>query len=272
VVCVALLALAGFARAEEVVDQKNDPVSTDSYHCGAPPILNKSISQSFVPAQDNVTAVELRLRAGTAFPSTDFKTTIRIRAGSPTGTVLAESSAEVPASQANLAQVLVRFDFDDVALTPGDTYLLEWDTPDNTILSWMGADDEDRYSAGTAYSCAGTVWKGGITDFSFITYATVESADAGGLDGLAAMVEKMTSGRTESRLLRYLSIAAYYQDRGRLGRAAIRLRIFQVRVRVYVRIGRISAADGEKLMDAADELADGWFDTLRKSWFVRRWW
>ena len=66
--------------------------------------------------------------------------------------------------------------------------------------------------------------------------------------------------------------SAYRQDRGRLGRAAIRLRIFRARVRLYVRIRQISAADGEKLMDAADELADEWYETLRESMIVGRWW
>ncbi|MHC4849058.1 MAG: hypothetical protein ACYTEG_11470 [Planctomycetota bacterium] len=134
-----MLVFAGLAQAQEVVDQQNDPTTTKSFSCGKTPILNKSILQSFVPAQDNLSAVEIRVRAGDSFPSTDQTVTIRVRAGATDGTVLGESSATVPANQQFLAQVVVRFEFSNVALTPGDTYFIEWDTPSSGILTWMGS-------------------------------------------------------------------------------------------------------------------------------------
>ena len=81
VALVAVLVVAGFAHAQEVVDQQNDPTSKKSFSCGKTPILNKSILQSFVPAQDNLSAIEVRLRAGDSFPSADQTVTIRVRDG-----------------------------------------------------------------------------------------------------------------------------------------------------------------------------------------------
>jgi hypothetical protein len=277
VVVTAVLVLAGAVQSEEVIDQQNDPVTTESYHCGAPPILNKAILQSFVPAKSNLSAVELRLRAGSAFPTTDVTTTIRIRASSPTGTVLAESSASVAANQANLTQLVVRFEFDALALTPGGTYFIEWDTPANTTLSWMGADDVDHYAAGSAYSCAGSVWKGGITDFNFTTYATVASSPHERIDGLLDLVDEMTSARVAATLTRHLTAASNWIERDRPGLALVRMERFGSRVRFLIRTGRISESDGDQLLDEAQDIITELRGTIQDRrgsgrWWTRSWW
>ena len=267
-----VLVLSGIAQSQEVIDQQNDPVTTISFHCGSPPILNASILQSFVPTKSSLSAVELRLRAGSAFPSTDVTTTIRIRAGSPTGTVLAASSAVVSANQVNLTQMVVRFEFGNLALTPGGTYLIEWDTPANTTLSWMGAGDMDHYPAGTAYSCKGTVWNGDITDFNFTTFSLVESTPCQRIDSLADRVDEMSVGRSAARLQRLLAAACDSAGKQRPNLAMLRVELFRHQVRILVHIGRIAPSAGKQLMDDAREISLELRNAIPRKQFIRKWW
>ncbi len=165
----ALLALASAALAQGVVDQQNDPSGGSGFGCGSPPILNGSIHQGFVPSVDNLIAVELRLQAGSAFPTGGTTVTARIRAGTSSGTVLGETTASVAGPLSQNTQVLVRFDFAQISLTAGSTYLIEWVTPPTTTLTWVGKGG-DLYPAGTAYSCSGNPWPVAGTDFNFLTY------------------------------------------------------------------------------------------------------
>lgn len=168
---LALLILATSVFAQGVVDQQNDPTAAIGFGCGSPtPILNGTVLQSFVPGQDSLIAVELRLQAGSAFPSGGTVTTARIRDGSSTGTVLGTTTASVAGPLSQGTQLLVRFDFAKISLVPGNTYLIEWVTPPTTELTWVGT-SSDPYAAGTAYSCSGNVWPGGLADLNFITYA-----------------------------------------------------------------------------------------------------
>lgn len=265
VVLVAVLVFAGFAHAQEVVDQQNDPTTTKSFSCGKTPILNKSILQSFVPAQDNLSAVEVRLRAGNSFPITAQTVTIRVRDGATDGTVLGESSATVPANQQFLAQVVVRFEFSDVSLTPGDTYFIEWDTPSSGILTWMGADDIDHYADGTAYTCAGTVWSGGITDFNFTTYAVVASSPCARIKKLASQVE-------DERCLQWpLAAACKCVKKERPRWAIVKLGIFQHKVKVLVCVGRMDSAKGKALIAEARDIARELRAQLPKKRCSKKW-
>lgn len=170
---LALLLLATGALAQGVVDQQNDPAGGSGFGCGSPtPILNGTIHQSFVPAVDNLIAVELRLQAGSSFPAAGVSTTASIRAGTSAGTVLGTATASVAGPLTQNTKVLVRFDFTQIALTAGSTYLIEWVTPPTTTLTWVGQGG-DLYPAGTAFSCSGNVWPVVGTDFNFITYYAV---------------------------------------------------------------------------------------------------
>ena len=251
VAILAVSVLSGIAHSQEVADQRNDPTTSISFSCGTPPILNASILQSFVPTQSNLSAVDLRLRAGIAFPSTDVTTTARIRAGSPTGTVLGESSAVVSGGQVHLAESVVRFEFQGLNLTPGETYLIEWDTPASATLTWMGASDADHYPAGTAYTCVGSVWPGSNTDFSFTTYATVASSPCQRIERLADLVEDSSSGPGAACLHRMLATACKSVKRGRSGLAMLKLEIFRHKVYFLVCTRRIDFAAGEQLMREA---------------------
>ncbi len=168
----ALLALATAAIAQGVVDQQNDPSGGSGFGCGSPPILNQSIRQGFVPTVDNLIAVELRLQAGSAFPAGGTTVTARILVPGTPPTELGVTTASVAGPLAQNTQVLVRFDFAQISLTAGSTYLIEWVTPPTTTLTWVGKGG-DPYPAGTAHSCSGNVWPVAGTDFNFLTYYAV---------------------------------------------------------------------------------------------------
>ena len=120
-----------------IPDQVSDSFYTISKSYGFNPGL-AHLTQSFVPSVSPLVAVDLRLIAGVNFPPGSAVTSIRIRSDSPDGPVLENSSVAtvVEGPLASNTEVWVRFFFDaPLAVTPGETYYLEWDTPSNTVLS-----------------------------------------------------------------------------------------------------------------------------------------
>jgi len=261
---LAVLLWPAAARAQEVIDQQNDPSTTSSFSCGTPPILNASIHQSFVPAQDNLSAVELRLRAGTSFPGAGLTSTIRIRAGGPTGEVLATSSADVAGPLSNQTQVVVRFEFDALALTPGNTYVIEWDTPNSVELSWMGSSG-DPYPAGTAFTCAATAWPGGATDFNFTTYAEpAEESPCDAIEKLAGMVSATVPDRKQDCLQWRLALACKFVEKERPRLAIHQLHVFQAKVGVLLWWRCIDRDDAKAMLEAAHEVKNDLRGSLPK--------
>ena len=270
-VAAVVLALASVGFAQEVMDQQNDPQSTQAFSCGTPPILNGTILQSFVPTLSGLTTVELRLRAGGAFPSTGVSTTARIRSGASTGEILAEAAADIAGPQAIGTQLLVRFDFSGVELTPGETYLIEWVTPPSSTLSWIGAAG-DPYAAGTAFSCIGNPWPGGATDFNFTTFA-MPDAPATPKERIVALHARVVAEFTGpgSRCLdRLLHLACRCLEKGKPRLAILKLRVFRWKVYMLARVGLVSSGTALELIGEAGDIAS----ELRASLPVRRgrWW
>ncbi len=258
---LALLLLATGALAQGVADQQNDPAGGSGFGCGSPtPILNGTIHQGFVPAVDNLVAVELRLQAGSGFPSAGTTTTARIRDGSSTGTVLGEATASVAGPLAQNTQVLVRFDFTQIALTAGNTYLIEWVTPPTTVLTWVGA-NSNPYAAGTAYSCSGNAWPGGATDFNFVTYAAEVVVEPPAeepptceaiLEELRAAVKGLELYKFKQCALdRLLDGAQREMERGRPKAASTLVLAVEWQVRVLARFGMISGEKADGILDLA---------------------
>lgn len=142
-----------------VLDQSNDPETGTSFGCFD---TGWSIYQSFTPTASPLVAVELRFRAGGDFPVAGVDTTVKIRSGSPVGTVLGTATAFVEGPQVVGTQLLVLFSFSPaITLTPGDTYVIEWLSPApagvnaNPILMWMGRTD-DPYPGGNMFGWLGT--------------------------------------------------------------------------------------------------------------------
>jgi len=142
-----------------VLDQSNDPETGTSFGCSD---TGLSIYQSFTPTASPLVAVELRLRAGGDFPVVGVDTTVKIRSGSPVGTVLGTATTFVEGPQVVGTQLLVLFSFSPaITLTPGDTYVIEWLSPApagvnaNAILTWMGRTD-NPYPGGTMFGWLGT--------------------------------------------------------------------------------------------------------------------
>lgn len=257
---LALLTLATGALAQGVVDQQNDPAGGSGFGCGATPILNGTIHQGFVPAVDNLVAAELRLQAGSGFPAEGATTTARIRDGSSTGTVLGEATASVAGPLSQNTQVLVRFDFTQITLVPGNTYLIEWVTPSTTVLTWVGA-NTNPYAAGTAYSCSGNAWPGGATDFNFVTYAAevVEEPAEEEPPTCASLLEDLRTAVADLELHKFkrcvmdrlLDGAQREMDRGRPKAANVLVLALEYQLRVLARLGVVSEEEAGGILDLA---------------------
>jgi hypothetical protein len=273
---LVLLLMAGGALAQGVVDQQNDPSGGSGFGCGSPPILNGSVHQGFVPSADNLVAVELRLMAGSAFPDAGTTTTARIRDGGTSGTVLGEASASVAGPLSANTQVLVRFDFTEIALTPGNLYTIEWVTPPTTELMWVGKTG-DPYPSGTAYSCSGNPWPiptGGTgTDFNFVTYEAdpppppepepTESEEPAPttcgsvLEQLRAAVEDLgLSKYKQCTMDKLLDNAEKHLAKGKAKSAAANVLAVEVKVRVLAKFGVISAEQAETVLELAEAFRD----------------
>ena len=86
--------------------------------------------------------------------------------------MLGTKTAFVPGPQTTGAQLEVRFVLSpQISLVPGDTYVIEWISPEEggRILTWMVA-ETDPYPGGTAFDCTGIAIP--EEDFIFITYSS----------------------------------------------------------------------------------------------------
>jgi hypothetical protein len=168
-----------FVYAHGFIDQYNDPVPNISSGCGTPKTGN--LYQSFTPGgrPPFLSGVDLRLRAGGLFPITGYTTTIRIRSGSPSGTVLAEASTFV--SSPPIGGKIVHFEIGppSIKIKPGTLYVIEWVSPPEggTILTWMRT-TEDTYSGGNGFWCNRNAAPN--IDFNFITYKIPANSHVGG--------------------------------------------------------------------------------------------
>ncbi|MHC4577249.1 MAG: hypothetical protein ACYTFD_16770 [Planctomycetota bacterium] len=254
-----LLLTATAAYAQGVVDQENDPDPTTRFGCGTPPILNGSVMQGFVPSEDSLVGVALRLRAGDSFTQSEVKATVRILASNTDrANPLAVSTATVAGPMVQNEDVLVRFDFDAVTLTPGNTYVIEWVTPDFNVLGWAGNND-NTYAAGRLYSCSGNPWPNENSDANFITYAAAAEKELDCKSRLKNLLERVQDLKGTGRLRRlptkWLStpvrLACWFVERDRPHVARVMLRYFQVRVMLFVRWRCISHEDGLALLAEA---------------------
>jgi hypothetical protein len=272
---MALLLMASGALAQGVVDQQNDPSGGSGFGCGSPPILNGSVHQGFVPAADNLVAVELRLMAGSAFPTEGASTTARIRDGSSSGTVLGEATAFVAGPLSANTQMLVRFDFSAITLTPGNTYLIEWVTPPTTVLMWVGQGG-DPYGSGTAYSCSGNPWPVTGTDFNFVTYEaepppppaeepTSEeeppAEETPTCDDVLTKLHDAVVGLGANKfkqcaMERLLANAEKHYAKGKLKAAAANVRALEFQVRFLHKLGVISDEQRDTVLNLAEAFRD----------------
>jgi hypothetical protein len=124
--------------------------------------------QSFTPSASSLAAVDLRLRAGGQFPWEGITSGIKIRSSSVDGSVLATATTFVSGPQATGAELTVRFQLSPaLTVDPGESYVIEWTTPGDGILTWMVAEG-NPYNGGMAFGCSGTAIE--EEDFIFTTY------------------------------------------------------------------------------------------------------
>lgn len=260
---LAILLLASPTFAQGVVDQENDPTPTTSVGCGTDPILTKTLGQTFVPDADSLVAVALRLRTGADFTD-GTETTIRVFDADGNTVVDDVTVAVYGPADAN-GDILVRFDFDEVAVTPGDTYLLQWSTPSTAIFTWAAStsgtsDSAGPYPDGNIKSCSGNDWPIGNMDCNFITYAaadvvatTSELTCEERLENLLAHVDALGLNRWQAKRLRWpLRIVGKMLDRDKPKSALFLVKVFMV----HVKHNRwIAAEAAEALIAEARDLA-----------------
>jgi hypothetical protein len=157
-----------------LLDSACEGNSGHSYGCGN---LGGSLYQSFTAGFSNLGAVSLQLRPGGSFPAAGAKTTVRIRAGSPSGAVLATASALVDPASFSSGAPWVWFEISPpLSVSPGAALVVEWlspappGVPAGTILTWMG--DPNDPCQGMAYSsCIGSPTPWPEVDLYLKTYA-----------------------------------------------------------------------------------------------------
>lgn len=262
---VALCLLTTGALAQGVVDQENDPTASSGFGCGNDVILNGTILQSFVPAAGNLVAVELRLMAGSAFPTAGTTTTARIREGTSSGTILGTASTSVAGPIAAGTKFLVRFDFTQIALTAGNTYLIEWVTPPTTELLWVGSGG-DPYPAGTAHSCSGNPWPIAGTDFNFVTYEAEAAPEPTETDAPScdSLFEQLRTAVADLELRRFkqraldklLDNTAKHLEGGKTKAVKGNILALANCIRVLERFGVISEEEAATVLGLAESLLD----------------
>ncbi|MHC4136903.1 MAG: hypothetical protein ACYS0K_18245 [Planctomycetota bacterium] len=256
---LALLLLASPTFAQGVVDQENDPTPTTSVGCGADPILTKTLGQTFVPDADSLVAVALRLRTGTDFKD-GTEATVRIL-DAEGATVVDDVTVAVSGPADANGDILVLFKFAEVAVTPGDTYLIQWVTPSTAVFTWAAASG-DPYADGNIKSCSGNDWPIDGMDCNFITYAAAaevvttaaELTCKERLEMLRAHVDDLGLRRRHARTLRRPLRYAYRMlDAGRPKAALFLVKVFMAYAKHTMRW--ISPDEAEALVAEAEELA-----------------
>jgi len=151
--CVVAL-LFGCATSHPPVKAQNTAVTGTSVGCG---VGGGSLYQSFLASQPKITAIVLRLRAGGRLPAKGFTTTVRLRQGSPHGSVISEAIATVavPVTTGKLLDVTFQLP-NNVPAQAGQRWVIEWITPKegDGVLTWMMSAG-DPYAGGQAYGCSG---------------------------------------------------------------------------------------------------------------------
>lgn len=165
----------GSGAAHGLIDQQNSS-STQAMSCGAPLAEGASLFQGFTPTRGGLSGIDLSLQVGGSFPSAGREVRVLIRAGSPTGPLMADQSVFVAGPQ-NSGSLDIHVDFArPVPVRPGMLHYLQWfEAGPAAELSWKGS-PSDPYAAGDLYSaCVGAgsppaPFGGGGHDAMFTTY------------------------------------------------------------------------------------------------------
>lgn len=133
-------------------------------------------AQSFVPTMEILTKVELKVRR-IGHISSDLVVSIRRDLDGDNLTTISKSPGEIPATA-----TWIEFDFDDIAISPGQLYFIVCSTSDGDTANyydWRNSYDEDTYPKGDAwYYPKGYYWYKWepYFDFCFKTYGRENNA------------------------------------------------------------------------------------------------
>ena len=254
---LALFLLASPAFAQGVVDQENDPTPTQALGCGNG-ILTNTLGQTFVPEADSLVAVALRLKTGVDFTD-GAETTMRVFDADGNKVVDDVTVAVDGPADAN-GDILVLFEFSEVTVTPGDTYLIQWSTTSTAVFTWRASED-DPYPDGNIKSCSGNDWPMEDWDCNFITYAAATVTTAAAeltckerIEQLLDRIDDLGLRRWHARMLRRpLQIAYKMLDAGRPKVALLLVNVFMMHARHTLRW--VPRETAEALLAEVRELA-----------------
>jgi hypothetical protein len=254
---LALFLLASPAFAQGEVDQENDPTPTQALGCGDG-IGTSTLGQTFVPEADSLVAVALRLKAGVDFED-GTETTMRVFDADGNKVVGDVTVAVDGPADAN-GDILVLFEFSEVSVTPGDTYLIQWVAPSTSIFTWRASED-DPYEDGNIKSCSGNDWPMKDWDCNFITYAAAAATTASAeltceerLETLLEHVDDLDLGWWRARMIRRpLRIAQKMLEADRPKVALVMVKIFIMHAKYTSRW--LSKGAAGALLTEAQELA-----------------
>ncbi len=158
---------------DQIVPLK-DPITFNSSYCydaiEQQMVGTGSLFQTFTPSVNSLPALDLYLY-GTV-PAEGYTTTIHIRDGAPTGTVIGSATAFVAYLGQTDVKTDVRFQFSPpLALVPSHTYVIEWVAPTGppVNLGWVGYQDVS-YAGGPSYGCYGAAGGPIPGDYVFTTW------------------------------------------------------------------------------------------------------
>lgn len=173
-----------------VPDQINELVLPDIIYreCWSGP-ESWSLYQSFTPSVSPLAAVDLMFIQGYNFPETGFSITIQIRAGSVNGEVVGTATT----LKLYDSEPTVRFHFSPpIPVIPGQTYVIEWITPDTNHILYMIANKANTYDGGKGYGCL-KIPMDPEEDFIFTTYSIVNTSEG---PGIVVQPEDASTGMT----------------------------------------------------------------------------
>jgi len=254
---LALFLLVSPAFAQGEVDQENDPTPTQALGCGDG-IGTSTLGQTFKPEADSLVAVALRLKAGVDFED-GTETTMRVFDADGNKVVGDVTVAVDGPADAN-GDILVLFEFSEVSVTPGDTYLIQWETPSTSIFTWR-ASEGNPYEDGNIKSCSGNDWPMTEWDCNFITYAAAAETTASAeltceerLELLLEHVDDLDLGWWRARMIRRpLLLAQKMLEANRPKVALLMVRVFIMHTKFTSRWLSTEAAGA--LLAEAKELA-----------------
>lgn len=176
-----------FKFSSDVIDQEQPIHDTNTF------VIGESIkAQSFIPTKNKLTRIELFIcRSGTI--NSDFVVSIRDNLHGSDLTSVSKQANQIPSGTIN--QDWIEFDFNDLDITPGNTYYMVCSTQEGNLDNCyvLGMSINNPYPLGDAWeygAFTGYVWEKMVyNDLSFKTYC--QKAKSRDIDMISFILNNM---------------------------------------------------------------------------------